>query len=55
MRNDSCRTTLASYDEKTHNVISGVNIECKNHETFIKIIEAVLPILEAEDIKKEED
>ena len=55
MRNDNFVTTLRSYNDKKCNVISTIDIKCEDFETFKKIVEAVMPILKKEDIKKECD
>ena len=55
MQNSDFRTTLRSYDYKKNCTISSVDINCDNFETFKKIVEVVMPILEKEDIKKECD
>ena len=49
MRNDNYVTELNSYNENRCVVVSKVNISCKEYDTFKKIVEAVTPILEAED------
>lgn len=55
MQNSDFKTTLRSYNYKKNCKISVVDINCDNFETFKKIVEAVMPILEKEDIKKECD
>ncbi len=49
MRNDNYVTELNSYNENRCVVVSKVSISCKEYDTFKKIVEAVTPILEAED------
>ena len=53
MRNDNFETTLRSYDKKKSRVLSVVEINCEDYEVFKKVVEAVMPILEKEDIEKE--
>ena len=50
MKNDNFRTTLRSQDVQS-NVLSVIEVNCKKYETFKKIIDAVMPILEEEDSK----
>lgn len=52
MRNDHFKTVLRSKDEKECEILSTVDINCTDYETFKKVVEAVMPILEKEDIKK---
>lgn len=55
MKNSDFTTTLRSHNHKKNCTISSVDIRCDNFETFKKIVEVVMPILEKEDIKKECD
>lgn len=55
MRNDDFNTTLRSYDHNKGSVLSKVEIVCENYDVFKQVVEAVMPILEKEDIKKECD
>lgn len=52
MRNDNFETRLTSYNEVKSRVISSVKIDCENFDTFKQIIEAIMPILEKEDVKE---
>ena len=49
MRNDNFVTELNNYNENRRVIVSKVKISCKEYDTFKKIVEAVTPILEAED------
>lgn len=49
MKNDNFRTILRSQDVQSH-VLSVIEINCQKYETFKKIVDAVMPILEKEDI-----
>ena len=40
---------LTSYNKMKHHVISSVDIDCRNYETFKKVVDVVKPILEEEE------
>ena len=52
MRNDNFKTELRSYNNKKCRVLSVVTINCEDYETFKQVVEAVMPILEKEDVKE---
>ena len=54
MKNDSFTTCLRS-TSKHDSILSRVEIKCDRYETFKKIVDAVMPILEKEDEKRECD
>lgn len=54
MNNDSFETCLRS-TSKRDSILSRVEIKCDRYETFKKLVDAVMPILEKEDEKRECD
>ena len=54
MNNDSFATCLRSTN-RHDSILSRVEIKCDRYETFKKIVDAVMPILEKEDEKRECD
>lgn len=54
MRNDKFGVSLRSYDYNKSSVLTDVHITAENFETFKKIVDLLIPILEDEDIKKKD-
>ncbi len=52
MKNDNFKTVLRSNNDKECRYLSIVEVNCENYNTFKEIIEALMPILEKEDVKK---